>query len=157
MQSLLTLLFPFFLLLPISSRAESSTIWDRTAPGYQFRSFDIDLDGAIDLMEANRYGGRVRLGLMEAHDELFYSAGLSLGRYTALGSVVGVEGEILALQSGLWFQPGLLYSSSRDVSLKGSIGWSLIGMDLFVSPFSPEKLAVNLKIRVPLRLIFLAL
>lgn len=145
-------------LLAQAAETPTSVESDTRLPGYHLDTVDLDLDGGYGTIHSQaNYGGRVRLGKLWARDVVFYSLGATAGNYSVLGWNGGVEVEAMHLESGFWGQAGLLYSEMGP-ALKLSAGWALFGSDLmFVKERDQTVVAVMAKVRIPLRLIILAL
>jgi hypothetical protein len=146
--------------LPLFASTIEQKVPESSGPGYHFTGFDADLDGGIFLSEGSPFGGRLRIGGVKAVDDLFYFAGATVGYSKLLGVAGGLEVEALSLQTGLWAQLGILASENHLAPfLKGSVGWSLVGFDLYYLPqaLNEESWMAMLKLRVPLSLIGLAL
>lgn len=131
---------------------------DNRPPGYYFDTIDADIDGGYgSVHSAKNYGGRLRVGKLWAREVRFYSLGATAGDYSVMGFTGGLEFEAMHLETGLWGQTGLIYSELGP-GLKLSAGWACFGADLFVIHERDSNLVALMgKVRIPLRLLILAL
>lgn len=127
-------------------------------PGYYLDTLDLDLDGGYGTIRSKaNFGGRLRIGKLWAREVRFYSLGATVGDYSAMGVNGGIELEAMHLESGFWGQTGLLYSEMGP-ALKLSAGWALFGADvILIKEREQTVVAFMTKLRIPLRLIILAL
>jgi hypothetical protein len=132
----------------------------------RFTTWDLQLEGGPGLSwdSSRRLRGlvRARVGVLHVDNDWHVSAGL-LGEWRSADVfALGVQGEVLHLEQGLWAQLGLaldVLPTARPGAMV-SVGLSLLGAELQLRPEVPgasAELALFLKLRVPVRHLLLAL
>ncbi|HEY5372915.1 MAG TPA: hypothetical protein VIK01_04480 [Polyangiaceae bacterium] len=132
--------------------------------GRKFTTWDASLDaGYGHQFGDNARGlwlGRAGAGLLFVRDPTFYTLGLSYEYSTLSRASLGLDAEVMQLDSGLWVQARA--SSDLDHGMRPgaslSLGWSLFAIEADVrSRESGAVTALYGKLRIPLGLIGFAL
>ena len=132
--------------------------------GRKFTTWDASLDaGYGHQFGDNARGlwlGRAGAGLLFVRDPSFYTLGLSYEYSTLSRASLGLDAEVMQLDSGLWVQ--VRASSDLDHGMRPgaslSLGWSLFAIEADVrSRESGAVTALYGKLRIPLGLIGFAL
>jgi hypothetical protein len=132
--------------------------------GRKFTTWDASLDaGYGHQFGDNARGlwlGRAGAGLLFVRDPSFYTLGLSYEYSTLSRASLGLDAEVMQLDSGLWVQARA--SSDLDHGMRPgaalSLGWSLFAIEADVrSRESGAVTALYGKLRIPLGLIGFAL
>lgn len=136
-------------------------------PSIRVTTWDLNLDagyGAVIDTPENRPSWflRTRAGVLHAHDDWFYSAGLTydivkvfrVGGYDATN--FGLQLEALHVQYGVWGQVGGLVDFTGHGGVTAAVGWSLFGVEYQARTYEDlgPVMAVYGKIRIPVSIIY---
>lgn len=104
--------------------------------------------------------GRVRAGVLHVHDTLYFALGATYDVSSLTPATFGVQGEVLHLESGFWFQlGGFVGTPGAHPGAMAAAGVSLIGIEAQARGYDDLGTvgAVYLKVRVPVGIIAYAL
>jgi hypothetical protein len=126
-----------------------------------YTSWDVNIEGAYGRLytdpSAKSGFGRVRGGFLWVRDPLFYSLGLTYELSDYSKATVGVQGEVLNLELGLWLQAGAMLdlANSARPGVMGAVGWSVIGAEVQGRDIEGQGMvpAAYVKLRIPLGII----
>jgi hypothetical protein len=125
-------------------------------------TWDLNLDGALGrlLTDPGQWTGfgRVRGGILHIRDSLYFSLGLTYEISDKTAATFGLQGEVMHLESGFWLQVGGLLDIQPKPGVMASVGWSILGFEFQYRNYEDTGPVAALfgKIRIPLRIIFLA-
>jgi hypothetical protein len=133
--------------------------------GKRYTSWDADVEGAYGRIFSDPSHpsgfGRVRGGVLWIRDPHFYMLGLTYELSDRSAATLGLQGEYLNLEAGLWAQIGALVDVANGARPGGmlSAGWSVLGVELQARSYEDLGFvpAVYGKLRIPLGIIGFAL
>ena len=129
--------------------------------GKRYTTWDLNIDGAYGRLftdPARGAGfGRIRAGVLWVRDPTFLSIGATYELSNFSSATLGVQGEWLNLEMGIWAQAGALIDvdGTPRFGAMAAVGWSIVGVevqgrDVAGSGFVP---AVFAKLRIPISII----
>ncbi len=133
-------------------------------------TWDLNLEGAYGKVLCDGCGktgfGRARVGFLGIRDRYYVMAGLTYDIGDRSPAVVGLQGELVSKELGVWVQLGgqldlaHLGGRSSGPGFMASVGWSLFGFEMqrrsFDEDHAPAWAAYG-KIRIPVRLVLRAI
>lgn len=130
-------------------------------PDSEYRTtWDLNIDGAYGRVFSDNpessFFGRVRGGIMNVNESIFTMLGATYEVSSLSQTTLGLQGEWLHLQLGVWVQAGgLLDVSPTNFGGMGAVGWSLFGVEFQYRGYENIDPAPALygKIRIPLGVI----
>jgi hypothetical protein len=132
-----------------------------SGPGKRYTTWDANIEGAYGRLftdPAQSTGfGRVRGGVLWVRDPTFYSLGLTYEASDKSAATLGVQGEWLHLELGVWAQAGALVDVAHGARLgaMGALGWSVIGGEIQARDLEGQGMttALFIKLRIPIGII----
>jgi hypothetical protein len=149
----------------------SSSLAGRAAPGEAFlgrsvTTWDLNVElgyGAV-LHKDEKPGfffGRARAGVLNINEYVLYSMLGATVDVTSRGPVAfGLQGELLHLEAGFWFQLGALVDLKGHFGGAASVGFSLLGVEVENRDYGDEVgrgWSILGKLRIPIAIIYRAL
>ena len=131
----------------------------------RYNSWDANIDGGIGrVFDPGETTGllRVRAGVLFIRDPHFLALGATYELSHLSAATLGIQGEYLHLESGVWLQAGPLLdvgSNKPRFGWMGSLGWSLLGVEYQGRDYNGNGYvsAVFAKLRIPLGIIGFAI
>jgi hypothetical protein len=150
--------------LRLGTRREALKLKVRSLPAWSsWFAADLFLGGAYDLLSENAgFVGRFQFGYSLLYESVYNRFALSIGGYgefqAADGVSFGLYMGFVSQREGLWIQLAAGTNPSEALHLRASIGWSLLGVEVFYKHrgtlIDSESLGISLVLRAPLGLLF---
>ncbi len=133
--------------------------------GKRLLTWDANIDGAYGYIFGSKKTDsgfvRARGGLLWVRDPNFFSLGLTYELSPESVATVGVQGEAMHLDSGMWIQVGGQLDLEHKARPSGivAVGWSILGVETQVRSYEGFGVAPAVfgKLRIPLGVIGFAL
>lgn len=149
-------------------KVNKGVLLGNVAPRDRATTWDLNLEGALgwvlpdtgDSWGDKRFTGflRARAGILRIHDSWYFSAGPTFETSKLQPVTVGLQGEVMNLEAGLWAQAGALFDGGAHPGAMGAIGWSLFGVEAQYRVYDKYNLgevpAVYFKLRIPIGVFF---
>jgi hypothetical protein len=129
--------------------------------GKRYTSWDANIEGAYGRILSDPTHpsgfGRVRGGVLWIRDPHFLSLGVTYEFSDRSAATLGIQGEYLNLELGVWAQAGPLVDLAHAARPGGmfALGWSVLGVELQARSYEDLGFApaVYAKLRIPLGII----